>query len=145
VEAIPREEQATAVIDLTSGFGKKEAASRAVDFIGGSEASVDSVAECDEPRDLSVGPVVYLGNSVWLGVVELLTILDPFGSPPLQIKLTLPVFCQRIIVFAGAPLLTVTLENIDEKLEIEVATRSGVRRGTFVHHHCRRRRSVVLD
>lgn len=52
-----------------------------VDFISGSGATVDYVMECAESRGLSFGTVINLGNSVQLGVEDLLGIYDQNYCP----------------------------------------------------------------
>ncbi len=53
----------------------------AVDFISGSGATVDYVMECAEARGLSFGTVINLGNSVQLGVEDLLQLHDENYGP----------------------------------------------------------------
>lgn len=48
----------------------------AVDFISGSGATVDYVMECASVRGLSFGTVINLGNSIQLGVEDLLEVYD---------------------------------------------------------------------
>ena len=53
----------------------------AVDIISGSGATVDYLMECAEPRGLSFGTVVNLGNSAQMGVEDLLQIYDENYGP----------------------------------------------------------------
>ncbi len=48
----------------------------AIDFISGSGATVDYLMESADPRGLSFGTVINLGNSVQLGVEDLLALYD---------------------------------------------------------------------
>jgi acetyltransferase len=48
----------------------------AIDFISGSGATVDYLMECADTRGLSFGTVLNLGNSVQLGVEDLLALYD---------------------------------------------------------------------
>jgi acyl-CoA synthetase (NDP forming) len=54
---------------------------QAVDFISGSGATVDYVMECGSIRGLSFGTVINLGNSVQMGVEDLLQLHDQNYGP----------------------------------------------------------------
>jgi acetyltransferase len=98
----------------------------AVDFISGSGATVDYVMERASSRGLSFGTVVNLGNSVQMGVEDLLALYDLHYGP------------------RSAPILMLYMASVKKPAKLLRHARGLVDKGVFLGgdqggHHDRRR------